>query len=420
MRLESALLTSREGITAHGQAIAVVGDNIANVSTTAYKTARPEFTDILGEAAGARNSATVTGAGDGVQVGRVRTIQESGPIEVTGRELDVSISGGGFFMVGAADAPQLTRAGNLEINAQGNLSTSFGQEILGYSGADLANLGAINMFAVNTVGIATTQVQMYGNVNGSAPVAQPPANPEKFRDVNDALSFGASQVIYDSQGTRHDVLVAFFRTATNTWQVRAYAEGSEVGGTAGAPTLLGEATLTFNGNGSIEEAQRAGAQLNVTANWVNGAAPTNATIDLGNFTQFSGNSLINNIIQDGRGVGSISGYEFETDGRIFARLDTGERSQVGTIPLAVFKSSDGLLRTGTSAYSPSEESGELEVGKAGIGLRGSIEGKTLERSTVDIAKQFVDLVVYQRGYQANSQVLSAASELLQGTIQLIR
>jgi flagellar hook protein FlgE len=178
--------------------------------------------------------------------------------------------------------------------------------------------------------------------------------------------------------------------------------------------------MTFNGNGFIGDAERPGSQLQMTANWSNGAAASNVTVDMSNFTQFAGSSLINNITQDGRGAGNISGYEFEPDGTIFARLDTGERSQVGTLPLALFKSSDGLERTGTSTYSQSEASGELEIGRAGVGLRGTIEGRTLERSTVDIAKQFVDLVIYQRGYQANSQVLSAANELLQGTIQLIR
>lgn len=420
MRLESALLTSREGITAHGQAIAVVGDNISNVSTTAYKTARPEFTDILGEAAGTRNSQVVTGAGDGVRVDRVRVIQESGPVEVTGRELDVAISGGGFFLVGNPAAPEFTRAGNLEINPAGNLSTSFGKEILGYSGVDLANLGPINMFDVNTVGTPTTQVKIFGNLDGAALLTQPPANPQTMRELSQTLSFATSQSLYDSQGSRHEVVVAFFRTAPNTWQVRAYTDGGEVGGTVGVPTLLGQSTLTFNGNGFIGEAEQAGAQLQLTANWNNGAAPSNVTIDMSGFTQFAGNSLINNITQNGRGAGNISGYEFEPDGRIFARLDNGERSQVGTLPLALFTSSDGLERTGTSTYSQSEASGELEIGRAGVGQRGTIEGKTLERSTVDIAKQFVDLVVFQRGYQANSQVLSAANELLQGTIQLIR
>jgi flagellar hook protein FlgE len=339
---------------------------------------------------------------------------------VTGRELDVAISGGGFFMVGDAAAPQFTRSGNLEINAAGNLTTSFGKEILGYSGVDLATLGPINMFDVNTVGTPTTQIQIYGNLDGAARTAQPPANPQTFRELNQSLSFISSQSLYDSQGARHEIVIAMFRTAPNTWQVKAYTDGAEVGGTAGVPTLLGESTMTFNGNGFIGDAERPGSQLQMTANWSNGAAASNVTVDMSNFTQFAGSSLINNITQDGRGAGNISGYEFEPDGTIFARLDTGERSQVGTLPLALFKSSDGLERTGTSTYSQSEASGELEIGRAGVGLRGTIEGRTLERSTVDIAKQFVDLVIYQRGYQANSQVLSAANELLQGTIQLIR
>jgi flagellar hook protein FlgE len=417
MRLESALLTSREGINAHGQAIAVVGDNISNVSTTAYKTARPEFADVLGQAAGQRNGEVLTGAGDGVQISRIRTIQGTGAIEVTGRDLDVAISGGGFFLIGTADAPQFTRAGNLGINPQGNLTTSFGQEVLGYSGTDLATLGPINMFDVDSVGVPTTQIGIFGNLDGSAAITQPPANPANFRDINRALSFSTSQTLYDSQGARHDVLVGFFRTGSNNWQVRVYTDGAEVGGTAGTPTVIGEGSITFDGNGFITGE---GTAINVVANWSNGAAPSNLTVDLGNFTQFSGASLINNITQDGRSAGNISSYEIESDGRIFAQLDNGVRAQVGTIPLATFTNTDGLLRSGTSTYARSEQTGELEIGRAGTGPRGTIEGRALERSTVDIAQQFVDLVIYQRGYQANSQVLSAANELIQGTIQLIR
>jgi flagellar hook protein FlgE len=276
------------------------------------------------------------------------------------------------------------------------------------------------MFDVNTVGLPTTQVEMFGNVDAGSPITQAPANVQSMRELNQALSFSTSQSVYDAQGARHEILLAYFKTAPNTWQVQAYTDGAEVGGTAGVPTLLGTSNLNFNGSGFIEEGNQAAAQMQLTANWSNGAAPSNITIDMGKFSQFAGSSLINNITQDGRGAGNIASYEFDPDGRIFARLDSGERSQIGSLPLALFKSTDGLERTGTSAYSPTAAAGELEIGRAGVGLRGTIEGKTLERSTVDIAKQFVDLVVFQRGYQANSQVLSAANELLQGTIQLIR
>jgi flagellar hook protein FlgE len=420
MGLESAIGTSREGLNAHGRAIAVVGDNIANVNTTAYKASRPEFADILGEVADQRNSSTVSGIGDGVAIGNIRTIQEPGPIEPTGRELDIAISGNGFFMVGDAAAPQYTRVGSLEINAAGNLITASGKEILGYTGLDEATLGPINMTTVDTAGSATTQAQVFGNLNGAQVIGTAPANPATFRELSAALPFSSSQTIYDSQGARREVLFGFVKTGLNTWTVQAYVDGGDVGGTEGVPTLLGEATLAFDGSGAMPEANRAQAQLTMAANWGNGADPSNVVVDFSGMTQFAGVSALKSINQDGEGQGGIQSYEFGTDGTIFAILDTGTRAQVGRIPLAVFPGADALERAGSSVFTPTERAGQAAVGKAGEGARGTIEDRTLERSTVDIAKQFVDLVVYQRAYQASSQVLSAANQMMQGTIQLIR
>jgi flagellar hook protein FlgE len=421
MRIESALNTSREGMIAHGQAIAVVGDNISNSNTTAYKAGRPEFADIMGEAAGTRVSGTVAGAGDGVAMSRVRTVYDGGPIEQTGRELDIGISGGGFLMIGDPANPNFTRAGALEINADGNLATANGQVVLGFQGGATDNLGPIDMYAFDAAGAATTEATIFGNLDSNAGlVTAPAAAPATFQEISATASFTTSQAVYDSLGTRHDVLFGFFKTGVNTWTVQAYADGGDVGGTAGQPTLLGQGTLTFGADGAIADANKGAAALTLTPAWAGGAAAGNFTVDFGSMKQMSAAYQITNITQDGKAVGTIKSYEFAPDGKIYAGLDSGNRVLIGSLPLALLRNNDGLQRTGSSILTRTQQAGELTVGAAGEGLRGTIEGRSLERSNVDIAGQFVDLVVFQRGYQANSQVLSAASEMLQNTIGLIR
>ena len=134
MRIESALNTGREGITAHGQAIAVVGDNISNANTVGFKNQRAIFGDMLGETPGDRVADVVSGAGDGVTIRSIQSNFEVGPIQGTGRELDVALSGNGFFQVGDIANPQLTRAGSFQLDQDGFLTTMDGLRVLGYTG----------------------------------------------------------------------------------------------------------------------------------------------------------------------------------------------------------------------------------------------------------------------------------------------
>jgi flagellar hook protein FlgE len=420
MRLESAIITSTQGLTAHGQAIAVVGDNISNASTPAFKRGRAEFVDIMGEVAGARNAEVVTGAGDGVFIGRTRLNFERGAIDSTGRELDIAVNGNGFFLVGDPAAPRLTRMGAFQVGSDGILTTASGDPVLGYQGADTATLVPLNMTQVNPEATPTTQVQAFGNLDASLPLATLPAAGATFQEINGAASFVASQSVYDSLGERHDVTLCYFKIAPNQWTVQSYINGAETGGGANTPVLLGQAQLQFNTTGVIDEANAPAAVINASPAWANGAAQGNFSIDLSAFTQYAGGSRLTNSVQDGKGGGDITGYSIDGNGGVFAILDSGEQAVVGTLPVALVQNVDGLERNGSSLYSTTARSGQAVVGVAGRGGIGELRAGSLESSNVDIANQFVDLVIYQRGYQANSQVLSAASEMIKGTIALIR
>ncbi|MCO6429969.1 MAG: flagellar hook protein FlgE [Deltaproteobacteria bacterium] len=420
MRLESALYTSREGLSAHGQALGVIGDNIANANTVAYKASRPEFADLLSEGTEGRSSYAIVGGGSGVQVERIRVLHEAGVSEFTGRALDVAITGEGFFMVGNSEAPTYTRAGNFQLNAEGVLTTSDGLPVLGFQGEG-TTVGELDMDAINLAGNASATVTLSGNLDATSAVTAAPANPATFREVAAAASFTNGATVYDSLGQEHNITLAFFRTGNNTWTAQAYIDGADVGGEAGVPVQVGQdLNLTFNAFGQMEEADQANAIITAAPAYANGAAAGNFAINLSGFSQYAQTSQISSITQDGQGAGEISGYEFGSDGSVLAVLSSGSRVLVGTLALRNFTNLEGLTRVGNNNYITTAEAGELDPGTPGTNGLGTIEGGALERSSVDIANQFVDLIVYQRGYQASSQTLGVASTLLRDTLGLIR
>ena len=420
MRLESAMRTSREGLVAHGQAISVLGDNISNANTTAYKGQRAEFAALLGERADDRGASLPAGAGDGVAVSRVRVDFSSGSTSPTGRELDVALTGEGFFLVGDAAAPRLTRLGNFQVNAAGILTTSDGLPVLGYSGAETEQLGTINLSNLDIEPQPTTQTTLFGNIDGSSRLTPPPANPATFNELGSAAAFSSTQSAYDAAGARHDVQLFYFKTAPNQWTVQAYVNGQDVGQAANQPVLLGQTNFEFNNIGQIAEAQQGQAVLNLNPAWAGGVAQTPFAISFGSLTQYAGGSRIVNVQTDGRGTGDIVAIDIAEDGKIFGTTANGERAQAGTLALGTVANKDGLLRESGSLFSATQESGALRIGQALTDGRGGVQGRALELSNVDIPQQFVDMIVYQRGYQASSQVLSAASELIKNTIAMIR
>jgi flagellar hook protein FlgE len=228
MRLESAIFTSFSGLTSNGQAIAVVGDNISNSNTTGFRGARPEFADLMPAPPGDKNAYAVDGAGDGAMVRRVRVLQDSGIVEPTGRSLDAAISGGGFFVVGSAAAPQYTRNGTFRIDETGRLVTADGLAVLGFPGTGNA-LGELNVTNVETGGTPTSNLQLFGNLDAGDEVKEPIADPETFGEIGLAANFTSTQSVYDSLGQRHDVMMAFFKTKAGGWTAQAYIDGGDLG-----------------------------------------------------------------------------------------------------------------------------------------------------------------------------------------------
>lgn len=423
MRLESALYTSREGIGAHGSAIAAIGDNISNVNTPGFKEQRVEFANLVADGISGGTTAVTESTGSGVKVSMVRSLHTPGAIEPTGRALDAAIDGEGFFVVGSADTPRYTRAGNFSIDASGNLVSGNGSQVLGFTvtdGVPGTTLGAINMLNFDSNATPTSTAAIAGNLNSTSVVGTAPANPATFTELAAASSYVTGLDVVDSLGATHAITLSFTKTAPNTYTTQAYIDGADVGGVAGTPTLLGSVDIAFNATGTIDEANKAAAQIVMTPAYAGGAAAGNITLNLGDFTQYAATSTLGTVTQNGLQSSSLANYEFEDSGNVVAVLSNGERVTIANLALATFNNTDGLQKQGDNIFVASGAAGTADIGSAGTEARGSIQGNALERSTVDLANSFTSLVLMQRGYQANSRIMGTVDQMLDQAISLLR
>lgn len=437
MSIVNGLFAGRAGISSHGSAIAAVGDNISNSSTIGYKASRAEFNDLI---AGGQTAGRTIGSGS--QLAGVTSNFSQGTLEFTSRPLDLAIDGNGFFVV--ADGPQrfYTRAGNFRTDETGNLVDQNGYSVLGFPSNGTGALAPLNLNTAASSATTTSAVTISGNLDagstdaivigrltGTAPSLQATnagtdgtANTLTFADLSDAAAFQTALDVVDSLGEAHTVTVFFFKNqaSANSWTAAAYVNSEDVDPLTsletGEPRFLGSSAMTFNADGSIAS----GNTINATnIPWNNGSTTTgDIAFDFAQFTQFAANSNINSISQNGQGVGAVTSVSISGNGEIFALLDNGENTVIGTIGLANFANEEGLQRVGSNLLAQSNDSGEPIQGSPSSGTFGNIQSGSLELSTTDIATEFVKLITLQRGFQANSRIITSIDQLLNEIIQL--
>jgi flagellar hook protein FlgE len=427
----NGLFAGRAGIGSHGAAIAVVGDNISNASTIGFKASRAEFEDLM-----AGDSAGSVAVGSGSSLAAVSTVFEQGTFEFTGRALDLAIDGNGFFVV-AKDAQRFyTRAGNFKVDSSGYVVNQGGLAVLGFPSNGSGALEPLNINAIEQSSVATTTVSIAGNVNASSPVMTGPipdtaANPPvtTYADLNNAAAYSTVVDIFDSLGQTHTVTFFFFHTASNEYTARAYVSNEEIDANptvSGFPRLIDVTTpansqkvMTFRGDGQrTAPATPDTPDIQGSIAWNNGAIPTNLSISFSPFTQYSANSNILSISQDGKGVGAVTDVNIGENGQISAVLSNGQTALIGTVGLVNFASPEGLTRIGKNLLSQSPSSGEPIVGRPTSGTFGALKSGSVELSTVDIASEFVKIITLQRGFQASSRIITTINQLLNDIIQL--
>jgi flagellar hook protein FlgE len=443
MSLFSTLNVGASGLGMASTGLGIAGDNISNIGTTGYKQTRATFADFLpqdvfGLAGNGR-------MGTGVATNRVSTLFGQGTIDASDSALDMAISGNGFFVVNSATQSFYTRNGEFYLDTDGFVTTASGLRLQGYpatGGALSPIVGDLQVTTAALPGQATATMTMNAALAADTETGTDLAALDFFgtgagtntiTEAAEAADFSTSMTVYDSLGVGHDVTVTFERSGTNDWIWRAVTDASETFDAAGAPfsTTEGSAfeiasgTLTFDTDGNLTAVTQAD-----TAGWnFQGAAAQTITMDFGLDTtgattdgslRMSGNvSSVSSLLQDGMGAGELSGLEVEDDGTITGTYTNGEELVLGQVALATFRADSGLVRQGGTLFAASVYSGEPALGVAGTGGRGAVAGSALERSNVELEDQFVNMITYQRSYQANAKVITAADQSLQVLMSLV-
>ena len=422
----NGLFAGRAGISSHGSAIAVSGDNISNSNTIGYKANRAEFEDLMaGEGVIGRQ------VGSGSSVATVSTIFEQGTLEFTGRPLDLGIAGTGYFVVAKEDQRYFTRAGNFKVDSAGFVTNQLGLAILGFPANGSGALEPININSIKQGTVATTEVDIAGNIDASSDLVNTAVIPVPglvvpptvtYSDLNSFAAYSTVVDVFDTLGEKHTISMFFYHTDTNEYTVRGYVNNEEVDATGtltGYPRLIGEKVITFGGNGQRNPLPVVGTpDFTTNITWKNQSELSDIAVTFSPMTQYSAQSNILSISQDGQGVGAVTTLAVSSNGSISALLTNGQQTVIGTLAMASFSNPEGLTRLGGNLLSLSSSSGEPIYGKAESGNFGSLKSGTVELSTVDIASEFVKIITLQRGFQASSRIITTINQLLNEIIQL--
>lgn len=430
----NGLFAGRSGISSHGTAIAVIGDNISNSSTIGFKSARAEFQDLV---AGGQTAGKIVGSGS--STAGVSTIFEQGTLEFTSRPLDLAIDGNGYFVVAEGAQRFYTRAGNFKVNSAGFIVNQNDKAVLGFPVGGSGALEPLNINSVSQATVSTTAVDISGNIDAASTVltngatdiptvsaAGTTTSTTTYAELNAVAAFSTVVQVFDSLGQAHTVTYFFNHIAGGTgnpqWQVNGYVNSEDVdpsGSATGLPRLIGSVDLEFDANGARVAAAPAAGDITATIPWTNGSSQADdIAMSFEPFTQYAATSNILSITQDGQGVGAVTNLSIGKDGTISANLSNGQTATIGQVGLANFANPEGLVRIGNNLLQQSTASGEPIVGEADSGTFGAIQSGSIELSTVDIANEFVKLITLQRGFQANSRIITTINQLLNEIIQL--
>lgn len=409
-----SMFTAISSLNLNQNYLDVISDNLANSNTTGYKSSRVVFQDQFAQimSSGAAPTANTGGInptqiGLGVKLGYVTPVFTQGMMQSTGRSTDLAVQGSGFFIYDNGQELRYSREGSLELDADGFLvNNSTGMRIQGWmvpansTTVDTNQpIGDMSITLDSTLARATSEVNMGGNLDSSSAVG----------DYVDT-TFG----VYDSLGSLHNVTIRFTRTADNTWDWN-FQDPDLLG-------ITGAGTITFDDQGRYQTSTMA-TTIHVPGS--PGAQDIDlTTVDAANFSDLTMLDADNSVAisnQDGLGAGSVTDiYGAPNTGELYLVYSNGLKQLVGQLALANFTNPAGLLRAGSNTFKVGLNSGDPQVGAAGSGGRGYINSGYLEASNVDMAQEFTNMILAQRGFQASSRVITTSDEILQELVNLKR
>jgi len=394
------------GLNAATADLEVISNNIANVNTTGFKGSRAEFADLF---AASNVGSGRTQAGSGVRLTDIAQQFSQGSIEYTSSGLDMAITGEGFFTLKNDSGYTYTRAGNFQVDQNGNVVSPQGGFLQVYppNGAGGFDTGSLtNLTIASMTGAPQATDSATFNLNLPANATPPGTTPF---DPNDPTSYNQASpfTVYDSLGAAHSATVYYVNTAPGQWTANCYIDGTSVGSQA----------IGFDQNGVLTTP--AGGQLNFTGfTPPNGAAPMDITIDASAVTQYGDTFDPGTITQNGYAPGKVTGIDIDQNGVVSARFSNGQTKALGQLALADFENAQGLKNVGNTQWVETAQSGQVIRGAAGTGDFGAVQSGALEDSNVDLTSQLVNMIKAQRNYQANAQSISTDDKMTQTILNI--
>lgn len=469
-----SLFAGVSGLKNHQTKMDVIGNNIANVNTVGFKKSRVTFQDMLSQTLRGSSSPTASRAGTnplqvglGMTLASIDVIHTGGSPQSTGKNTDLSVEGEGFFLVGEGQNLFYTRAGNFDFDFNKTFyNTSNGMVVKGFladSSGEISKDAAlvdINLASqVSSNPKSTTQIQYAKNLgvisetvkdishtNGTPttytiPLANRPISEVSIPGLTLTTDFtydaatgvvtilgteatGSYDIVYkrskieipmmayDSKGDTHQVTVTLLKSTTpNVWNVT-----TSVGDDPAPTTGGGTGTVTFKTDGTYDT----NTVTPFTVTLAPGASNMSIALDFNKLTQYAGETTAIAFNQDGYGPGDSTGIAVDSSGVITGSFSNGQTRKLAQLALATFANPSGLIKVGNNLFQPSNNSGVADTGIPGNGGRGTIKPETLEMSNVDLSQEFVDMIITQRGFQANSRVITTSDQILEELVNLRR
>ena len=436
--------TSVSGILSASADLGIIGNNIANASTAGFKQSRGEFTDIY---ASSLLGTAGTAIGQGVKLNSVTQDFSQGNIEFTNNSLDLAINGNGFFRMSNDGVATYTRAGSFQLDRDGYMVNASNMKLQGFpidsEGNITGELGDIRLSTALIDPNATAEIAITANLDSRdanaqnwgatapatkfTPFGANPASPQPSQ-----FNSSTSLTIFDGLGNPHVLSLYFRKEAANQWDVRVAIDGVEVdgAGNSGTAAINGPGNLTFGENGKLDLSDAVngydGPALLTVTDWQpldsagadNGADESTFSIDLSTLTQFGAEFAVGSISQDGYATGQLRGVEIDSTGILYTRYTNGQSRQQSQIALASFTNPNGLQPVGDTNFVETFSAGAPTITTPGLSGTGALQSGALESSNVEITSQLVKMIIAQRNFQANAQMIQTEDAVTQTVINL--
>lgn len=447
------------GLRSHQLKMDIIGNNIANVNTVGYKGQRVTFQEVYsqtikgaGSPQAGRGGTNAQQVGLGISLSSIDTFHIRGAVQRTDNNTDLAVNGDGFFVVsGSPDYlnRSFTRAGNFSLDDDGNLVAANGYKVLGFmvdtdTGVLKSNLEGIKISKAEADAAKATTFSIFeGNLDNNIPklaviptftkaTTTAPITPDKLTFDKDSKYWEATYQYTDALGGQHNVKYTFVKGLKddgtlgedNEWGVFAQDLDSgnyytNAGALSGGDDLADIVIpIKFSADGKLDPASLSKVTLTIPPK--NGADEFDVSVDFSKLTQFAGESNAAITKSDGYPQGFLDSFAIAPTGEINAVFTNGQNKVIGRLALAVFKNPAGLEKTTENMYQITPNSGDAIVGMPNSGGMGSINPGTLEMSNVDISREFTEMISTQRGFQANSRIITTSDEMLQELVNLKR